>query len=182
MPFAEQLRIQREFRKYADISDWHSPHAVTLTMKQGVRDPCEPAAAIERLTADKAVQNFRHFMNLLNRNALGKRFQRHGMRLPVIPVLEGTQTKRMHYHAIIDCPRDDLKDRFPFMIEDAWSKTKFGYRQVHIRPDCGRIWTKYISKMNDKPSIADAIDWENLHRPIDGYKPLRDPLPQMLAA
>lgn len=46
MSLAEQLRIQREFREYADISGWHCPHAVTLTMKQGIRDPLEPAAAM----------------------------------------------------------------------------------------------------------------------------------------
>lgn len=68
------------------------------------------------------------------------------------------------------------------MIEDAWGGTKFGYRQIDIQPDCDKDWTKYISKLTDKPSLADAIDWENCHVPTVGYKPLRDPLPQKLAA
>lgn len=71
MSLADQRRIQHAFREFAAFDHWHSPHAVTLTMKQGVRDPLEPASATEWLTHDKAVQNFRHFTNLLNRRVLG---------------------------------------------------------------------------------------------------------------
>lgn len=163
MSLTNQLRIQQAFREFADISHWHSPHAVTLTMKQGVRDPMEPASATECLTRDKAEQNFRHFINLLNRKVLGKRFQHHGICLPVIPVIEGTKTKRMHYHAVIDCPRDDLKEGYAELIQSLWVKTKFGYRETNIQADCDKEWTKYMSKLKDKTSIADAIDWINYH-------------------
>lgn len=158
-------RIQAAFRAFADIEHWRSPHAVTLTMKQGVRDPMEPASATEFLTSEKAVQNFRHFMNLLNRRVLGKRFQHHGKALSVIPVIEGTKQKRYHYHAIIDCPRADLQEVFPDLIREAWVKTKFGYYEVNIDQNCDDGWTKYISKLRDKTSISDSIDWTNYHNP-----------------
>lgn len=165
MNFENALKVQQAFREFADISHWHSPHAVTLTMKQGIGDPLEPASPTEFLTPDKAVQNFGHFMNLLNRKVLGKRFQHHGVRLPVIPVIEGTKTKRYHYHAIIDCPPDDLKERFSELIHETWVKTRFGYKEVKIDPDCDDGFTKYISKLRDKASIHDSIDWINYHNP-----------------
>lgn len=155
--------IQDAFRGFARIDHWHSPHAVTLTMKQGMRP--EPFGLTEYLDRQKAVQNFRHFMNLLNRRVLGKQFQHHRKRLPVIPVLEGGgRGRRLHYHAIIDCPRDDLDELFPLLVQSVWAKTKWGYYETDIQPDADRGWVNYISKPYDKPDYADAIDWENCHQ------------------
>lgn len=162
---SENIRIQQAFREFATIDHWHAPHAVTLTMKQGIRDPFEPASATEFLTPEKASANFRHFMNLLNRKVLGKSYERHRQGLRVIPVIEGTQSKRYHYHAVIDCPRDDIAEEFPQLIHDTWIKTRFGYNKLQIVENCDAGWTKYISKLRDKTSIHDSIDWINYHNP-----------------
>lgn len=157
------LQLQQAFRRFAQIDHWRSPHAVTLTMKQGMRS--EPYSPTEYLDRQKAVQNFRHFMNLLNRKVLGKRFQHHEQRLAVIPVLEGDgRGRRLHYHAIIDCPREDLDGLFPLIVQTAWEKTKWGYSQTNVQADADRGWVNYISKKYDKPNYADAIDWENCHQ------------------
>jgi len=132
-------------------------------MRQGIRAWDEPASATEFLNAQKAIQNFRHFMNLLNRRVYGKRYQHHGVRLSAIPVLEGGRGKRLHYHAVIDCPLVELEDSFPNLIQTAWEKTKWGYNQIDIQPGADNGWINYISKLNDKPNFADSIDWENYH-------------------
>jgi hypothetical protein len=157
--------IQNVFREFACIDHWRSPHAVTLTMKQGIRAPYEPAAATEYLDQQKASRNFRHFMNLLNRRVLGKRFQHHDERVSVIPVIEGGRTKRLHYHAAIDCPRPDLEGLFPLIIQSTWNRTKWAYGIIDIQSNADSGWINYISKTRDKPSYADAIDWENYHNP-----------------
>ncbi|MES2986605.1 MAG: hypothetical protein V4808_01740 [Pseudomonadota bacterium] len=136
---------------------------MSLTMKQGIRPQDEPASATEYLAAEKASQNFRHFMNVLNRSALSRRSYRQGVRLSVIPVLEGGNHKRLHYHAVIDCPDEELRGRFPSKIESAWAETKWGYHQIDIQSAADSGWINYISKLKDKPNYADSIDWENYH-------------------
>jgi len=78
-------------------------------------------------------------------------------------VIEGGSGKRLHIHAVIDCPREDLVEQFPLMIEQAWLKTQWGFGQIDVQPDTDRGWIDYISKFRDKPVYADAIDWENCH-------------------
>lgn len=165
MLHASDRNIQSAFRQFAKTDHWLSPHAVTLTMKQVLRPSFDPAAATEYLDLRKASQNFRHFMNILNRRVLRKRFQHHGQRLSVVPVIEGGNGKRLHYHATIDCPRADLVGLFPLIVRSAWSKTKWGYYEIDIQPSADDGWTNYISKLRDKPNYADAIDWENYHNP-----------------
>jgi hypothetical protein len=158
-----KTRLQSAFRDFAQIGHWRSPHAVTLTMRQGIRP--EPFSPTEYLDRQRAVQNFRHFMNLLNRRVLGSHYQRKRQRLPVIPVLEGSgRYRRLHYHAVIDCPRDDLDGVFPLLIQSVWAKTKWAFVQTDVRPDADEGWVNYISKTYDKPDYADAIDWENCHQ------------------
>ena len=166
MNYSKLKRYQSAFREFADISDWHSPHAFTLTMKQGIRPPFEPASATEYLTREKASQNFRHFMNLMNKRVFGKAASHHGKRLPVIPVIEGGSEKRLHYHGVIDCPRDDLIGLLPMIVRSTWAKTKWAWNEIDIQPDADRGWINYISKTNDKPDYANAIDWENF-KPLD---------------
>ena len=161
----DTTKIQSAFRDFATTEGWQSPHAVTLTMKQGIRPPFEPAAATEWLDPHKARQNFRHFMNLLNRKVLGKRFSNHGERLSVIPVLEGGSGKRFHYHAMIDCPSAALEGLFPLIVQSTWAKTRWAFAQTDVQPNADNGWITYISKTRDKPDYADAIDWENYHRP-----------------
>lgn len=87
-------------------------------MKQG-----ETGTRLDEISASK---NFRHFMNRLNNSVFGKRFQRYGMRLNVVPVLERSSTNRLHYHVTIQNPYPNDPAAFSRLIETEWAKTRFG--------------------------------------------------------
>lgn len=162
---ASALSIQQSLRDWIDISKWNDPHAVTLTMKQ-VRYGVEgPFRTLVRLDAEKASRNLRHFLNVVNRKLLGNLGRRQGLRIPVIPILEGTRTKHLHYHLMMDCPlRENRDGAFEAILRSAWTSTDWGDCQVLVTPaDSG--WTHYITKTADKPVFADAIDWTNAHLP-----------------
>jgi len=121
------------------------------------------AQTLVSLTRDAANQNYRHFLNLLSGMVLGKAATRFGKRLNAISTIEGGDRRRLHIHALIDCPRDDLLGSFPTLIKQAWRRTQWGHGQIDIQPGADAGWINYISKFRDKPVYADAIDWENYH-------------------
>jgi hypothetical protein len=116
------------------------------------------------LTRQEASQNHRHFLNVLNGRVFGKAAKRFGRRVNAISIMEGGGGgKRLHIHGIIDCPRQDLLSEFPAMVAEAWRRTQWGMSQMHIKSAADAGWTKYISKIDDKPDYAYAIDWENYY-------------------
>jgi hypothetical protein len=123
-----------------------------------------PFKTMVRLDEQKASQNLRHFLNVMNRKLLGNLSRRQGRRISVIPILEGTRTKHLHYHLLMDCPlRSDSEGVFEATARTIWSSTEWGNPQVHITTaDSG--WTDYITKTADKTDFADAIDWNNVHQ------------------
>lgn len=165
MTAALTLRLQSEFRQFANYDKWKSPHAVTLTMKQGLLAANGNSSTFVRLTCQEASQNFGHFMNCMNRQVFGQAFKRYGKRLPVIPVLEGGNGSHLHYHATIECPRDDLELGFKSLIRSTWLKTQWGRREMDIKIDADEGWLGYISKERDKPDYDLSIDWLNYYNP-----------------
>ena len=119
--------------------------------------------AFQRLTLELASANLRHFLNRLNQHVYGNAAERYGKAVPVIPVIEGGNGTRLHYHLVIDCPRDDLREGYVGLLVDLWHKTPWGYNKFQIDADSGESFTKYITKYRDKPNYADAIDWLNYH-------------------
>ena len=105
--------------------------------------------------------NFRHFMNVLNRTILGKAHTKYGRRIRTFAAFEQGDGKRLHIHAIIECPRPELLPNFPTLIRDIWLKTNWGYGQIDIQADCDQGFLNYISKLNDKPIYDTSIDWTN---------------------
>lgn len=155
---------QAAFRQFASIDGWQAPYAVTLTMKQGAPVANGQRSVMAFLDPDKASQNLRHFHRIISRKVLGKPADRFGQRLPMIPVLEGGNGSRLHYHLLIDCPRQDRQSDFPDLVRDVWSRTQWGHREIDIQAaDDG--FKFYISKLRDKPNYADAIDWTNYYNP-----------------
>ena len=146
-------------------AEWHAPFAITLTLRQSVTVPNGFSSTKLWLNQTSATQNFRHFLNKLNRCIYGKAAIRHGKGVGCIPVLEGGGDKRLHYHAIIDCPRPDLVTNFPMLIADHWRSTQWGYWQIDCQANSDDGWLTYITKFRDKPNFADAIDWTNLRLP-----------------
>ena len=163
MNHLETCAYQRSFRQFAQIDHWLAPHAVTLTLRQGMAVPNGAADTLVLLTRQLAIRNYRHFLNVLSSMTLGKAAKRFGRRINSISTIEGGKGKRLHIHSVIDCPREDLIERFPSMITKAWRKTQWGYGEIDVQQEADAGWINYISKLRDKPDYAAAIDWENFH-------------------
>lgn len=157
------IRHQRAFREFASIERWNAPFAVTLTLKQGLMLEGDYGKIYVKLTPERASQNLNHFLNLLNKQVNGKAHSKFKVHIPVIPILEGGSGKRLHYHLMIDCPRDDLKDGFPYLIQSLWKRTRWGYDQIDVQANADKGWITYSSKIGDKPVYLDSIDWVNYH-------------------
>jgi hypothetical protein len=141
------IQIQAAFRSFASIKGWHDPHAVTLTLKQGQQIDAGRGPMFVPLTHELASANMTHFLNRLNKVVFGSASVRYGKKVPVIPIIEGGNGKRIHYHLVLDCPRDDLHDRYPSLIDEIWQKTDWGYKKSDVTPKSDDGWTKYISKL-----------------------------------
>ena len=165
MAYGLNSSLQSSLRAWFSLDDWASPFAVTLTLKQSVTVPNGIMSTKLWLTETVAAQNLRHFLNKLNRSVFGKSAARFGKGVGCIPVLEGGRDRRLHYHAVIDCPLPDLVAGFPLLITDHWRSTQWGYCQVDCQTDPDDGWLTYITKFRDKPNFADAIDWTNLRLP-----------------
>ena len=155
--------IQKSLRDWIDISQWRNLFAVTLTMKEVIVADDGYRSFFVRLDRYAAVQNMRHFLNVLNEKVFKSAFRRFGKQLTVIPVLEGGRDHRLHYHAAMDCPRDNLVPEFSDMIRQEWQRTQWGYREIDVkRADDG--WIDYITKLRAKSDFSDSIDWKNFHK------------------
>ena len=158
----ECLAYQKSFRDFARIDHWSAPHAVTLTLRQGLMASLPGGDTFVPLTRQEASQNYRHFLNILNGRVFGKAAKRFGRRVNSISTIEGGGGgKRLHIHGIIDCSSQDLLPEFPAVVSEAWHRTQWGLKQIDIKSGADAGWTKYISKLRDKPNYADAIDWQN---------------------
>ena len=124
--------------------------ALTLNMKQ--------QDLHGRLDKIEAQRNFRHFMSRLNQKTYGNAFRRYGKRLQVLPVLERSRDSRLHYHAFLEDPYDNIS-RLRAVVWDAWSKTRWGYGQFDLQPVYSDGWLDYIMKSGR----LDAIDVENTY-------------------
>lgn len=163
MPNVTDAKIQKSFREWIDVEDWANPFAVTLTFKRKIKGYIGSTEVDIFLTEELASQNVRHFCNILNGKIFGNAAKRFGSKTLIVPVVEKTPTKKLHYHLAIDCPRDELVDEFPEMIREAWLSTQWGDVQMDVKSKINSGWIDYITKFRDKYSVADAIDWNNLH-------------------
>ena len=157
-------RYRNAVRSFVNLQKFKLPHSVTLTLKQSVVTHQKQLIIHHRIDRDKAVRNFRHFTNLLNRRVYGHSFKRHGKRVQVIPVLEGGGLTRFHYHCVIDCPRPELVEEFPNLVKKCWTQTDYGYDQIDIQPGSNTGWVNYMTKYRTKSEFDQSIDWINLHQ------------------
>lgn len=145
-------KLQPFIRQYIDQIDLAPFIGVTLTLKHQVNH--------ENLDPIKCSQNLRHFMNVLNKKVYGNRHSKYGYKLQVFPVLEKSSGDRLHYHLIIEHPRELPLLRFKELIQSNWIKTRFGHREIHIDDSVDSGWTNYITKFH---YTTDQVDWENVH-------------------
>lgn len=146
-------QIKRFIRKNRVVN----PLNVTLTEKQtfnGIR--------LDDITSE---QNFRHFRNVLNRKVFGNGYRRFGIELQMLVIREVSVNHRHHIHCIIELPQRYEFVTFVNLINDVWSKTDFGYDEVHIEKPSSQQredgWLEYIMKKRTKVSFEHSIDWMN---------------------
>lgn len=134
---------------------WSNPFGLTLTFKQKVN--------FQKLDMILASSNIRHLINRLNRLIFKSSSKRFKKGINVFPIIEKSADERLHVHAVIDCPSHIEPSKFHELIDEAWSKTNFGYRHTHIQPIRDDGWASYITKFEQKSHYDLAIDWENVH-------------------
>ena len=144
-----QIRIRDVVVSWFKRITWVEPYSVTLTMSR-------------KVLRDNS-QNFRHFMNRLNRKYLKKSFIRYGNKLKVIPVIEGDDVIEQHYHCIIDNPHKKSEEEFRELIRQSWIKTDLRRPVIHVEPMRDEHWIDYMMKYRSKKSISDSIDWMNVN-------------------
>lgn len=164
--YTRQKTLQRAVRKWMTSSNWSNPFAVTLNLKQVATVQSDRGPISLPLDTMAASQNLRHFLNRLNKQFHGNAAQRYGLKLPTIPVLEGGQEKRFHYHLVIDFPPSaDLNEVYPLIVCE-WQNTQWGYGRTDVQSAYHENgWIDYITKLHSKSDIMDSIDWQNIHLP-----------------
>jgi hypothetical protein len=152
--------IRESFFKWALGLQWQNPVAVSLTLKQGIFFN-NTYISLDSLAASKNIQ---YFLAILNRSALGKASQRHGLRLTSVGACERTDGTGLHAHFCIDKPPHLSDEEFHGLVISSWNKTWFGNVQTDVKP-CTDLagWIWYIAKYKTKSDYADAIDWMNVH-------------------
>lgn len=161
MSISLSKKIQSSVREYLNRCEFGNPVAITLTMKQGIRIESNGQSSFISINRDRASQNLRHFLNLLNSHYHGKKSSRYGYRMPTIAVLEGTKSTRLHYHLLIDWPRPESEQQIACRVSILWGKTQWGFNETHVELNADRGWLNYMTKLRGKSDFASSIDWEN---------------------
>jgi hypothetical protein len=146
------------------LTDWvksnRVPNAlcVTLTEKQFVN-----GIQLDGIRSD---QNFRHFLNLLNRKVYKSAFTRFKRSLNIITVKEVSSAGRHHRHCMLEKPIHISLEDFSDLIQHCWTSTDFGYEHIHItEPYHEDGWYNYILKTRTKTDLLTSIDWNNTYVP-----------------
>lgn len=143
----------------------HFTHAVTLTMRQCIRQvmpdgsgwlPLRGGVGWERLDKNKANENFDKFIHRLNFDIYKNAARRYGKGVWVLPVLEGGMDdgdKHLHIHAAFGFPPRGGEQLSTAEVErkikTIWNQTPFGkfQTQIVVEEICDlQKWLGYIQK------------------------------------
>ena len=153
-----------------DTGHWHSRVAITFTLKQAV----ERDGLLFWLTPEICTEEFRRFMQRLNRRVYGNANRRYGKRLRVVDVVEKDEGGRWHIHAVIELPSGMTKRQFREAINQCWlgwnarTMNVWAYQQNKIKFDADAGWERYLLKLRQKAgheAWPDCIDWYSLYNP-----------------
>jgi hypothetical protein len=153
----DAVEIRDALRTFCAGKDWKNPQAITLTLRlsrliDGVRF---------RLSQMDAQQNLRHLLNVIHKKLGAYGFPKRAQ-LQCVPIFEGREGVRPHYHLMLDRPPCIDAHEYAEMIHREWARTFWGHKKITIETchdDAG--WLAYISKLRTKEEYADAIDWTN---------------------
>lgn len=163
MRLQQKLEHQQAVNEWVDISKFNNPYAVTLTLKKSVSGTYLNKPVRAAISKSAASDNFRRFLAILNGKVFRKSGKRYNKRIKVFAVMERSETKHLHYHAAIDCPREYQGNDFEGLIRECWAKTIWGDKQMHVVSEINQGWISYTNKLRDKYSVTDAVDWINVN-------------------
>ena len=139
------------------VNGWN----ITLTAKQVYNG----IDGTSRLDENLLTRNFKHFRNKLNQSVYGNGYRRFGKELKMLVVQETSENNRLHIHCVIEHDHRLSEDKFDYLIRSIWSKTDFGYDQVHIEKPSDQLrqdgWLTYIMKRRTKKNYTDCLDLTN---------------------
>lgn len=149
-----RIDVSKAYWEWVDGVRFDDPLSISFTCKQVVDG--------QSLDEISLVQNIRHFKNILNQKVFGNAYARYGKEVKTLFVMEESVNDRLHVHGIIDVPSRLDHLSFYRLIIEAWSKTRFGYRQMKIeRSDNIEGWSHYIMKNRTKKDYSLFIDVTN---------------------
>ncbi len=163
---------QSAVQRHCSTVAWNEFYALTLGLRWRSCDTQRIRFLPSAGPPPEYVQNFHHFMNVLNNHAFGKAARRGFKRISVIPVLEQDRSSRFHYHAAIDRPAHVSHSEFCGIISETWRQSRWGKQRLQIIPGADGGWTKYILKRASKVNWFDSIDWQNFHNPCASHQPV----------
>ncbi len=140
--------IKNKIKSFSYIEDIEKYWGVTLTLKQSLDNK-----RLDRITSS---QNFKHFMNVLNRKIFKNSYKRYDKRLSVVPYIEDSINDRIHYHITIENPYPLDPDKFESLLRQTWVQTRWSYKQIHIERNIDNGWIDYCGKGSNE-----NIDWVN---------------------
>ena len=110
----------------------------------------------------QSIENFRYFLNILNKKIFGNAYRKFKKGVQVIPTLEWSESVGYHYHIQIEVPNHINKLDFIKHINNAWGKTKFANlkKPIKISGTYNNGWSNYMTKFNN---LKSDIDWSNAH-------------------
>ena len=157
--------LQSQIRERFDTDNWRSVVAVTLSVKQGIRQRGYMFYA-DVETCNRA---FNQFMRRLNRAVYGNAARLSNKRLRVLPVVEKDAEGRWHIHAAIEPPEYMSEREFRREILLCWPRRNlWAYRHNWIELDGDAGWIVYLTKLRQKSGLeawSDCIDWYSFHNP-----------------
>ena len=158
----ERNRYRKEIYHFLSEISFNNPLSITLTEK--VVDPINPIIGQRKIDNIKSSINTKHFLNRVNQKVFKNSFHRYGKQLKSFVVMEGTSTNKQHHiHMILEKPNRYSFDEFKEVINQSWSKTKWGNHHTDIQTMSDNGWLLYLLKDQTKVDLLSDIDWENTH-------------------
>ncbi len=152
---------RKEVITWLDREDWTDWHAVTLTLRQHIKNA---DGTYLHLNEQQASQNLRHFLNRLNKTFYGTAFYRHNKRVEVIPAYEYGKNRKLHYHLALQKPIHIADESLRNHILVSWTSTTWGLWEMDLQPIYDSGWLEYITKDTFVTDTKrnENIDYENL--------------------
>lgn len=131
-----------------------------LTMKKARWEKNKGGEIVRWIKIDdnKAKKNTSIWLDYLNKRVYGNAYRRFGRKLNILTVMEKNKdNKRLHIHALIECPKWMDKEEMIRAVDMAWDRSPWSYDEREIKV----IDTLRGSLFYNLKTGLDSIDLEN---------------------